>query len=61
MCFCFEQLQGEVEKPLLTFRENFKKDMKRFDHHISDLRKQLASRYTAVEKVADVDIRLVLL
>ncbi|XP_067225121.1 growth arrest-specific protein 7 isoform X2 [Chanodichthys erythropterus] len=44
------KLQSEVEKPLLTFRENFKKDMKKFDHHMSDLRKQLASRYTAVEK-----------
>lgn len=61
MCFYFEQLQSEVEKPLLTFRENFKKDMKRFDHHIADLRKQLASRYAAVEKVADVDIRSILL
>lgn len=50
-CFCFEQLQSEVEKPFLTFRENFKKDMKRFDHHIADLRKQLAGRYAAVEKV----------
>lgn len=46
-----EQLQSEVEKPLLTFRENFKKDMKRFDHHIADLRKQLVGRYAAVEKV----------
>lgn len=53
-CFCLEQLQSEVEKPLLTFRENFKKDMKRFDHHIADLRKQLVSRYAAVEKVTDV-------
>ncbi|KAG8445936.1 hypothetical protein GDO86_013703 [Hymenochirus boettgeri] len=44
------KLQSEVEKPLLTFRENFKKDMKKFDHHISDLRKQLASRYASVEK-----------
>uniref|UniRef100_A0A8C7ZBF8 Growth arrest specific 7 n=1 Tax=Oryzias sinensis TaxID=183150 RepID=A0A8C7ZBF8_9TELE len=44
------KLQSEVEKPLLTYRENFKKDMKRLDHHISDLRKQLAGRYTAVEK-----------
>ncbi|KAE8577312.1 hypothetical protein XENTR_v10004521 [Xenopus tropicalis] len=44
------KLQSEVEKPLLSFRENFKKDMKKFDHHISDLRKQLASRYAAVEK-----------
>lgn len=50
-----------MEKPLLTFRENFKKDMKRFDHSISDLRKQLANNYTAVEKVAEVDIRLFLL
>lgn len=44
------KLQSEVEKPLLTFRDNFKKDMKKFDHHIADLRKQLASRYAAVEK-----------
>ncbi|XP_036382123.1 growth arrest-specific protein 7 isoform X3 [Megalops cyprinoides] len=44
------KLQSEVEKPLLTFRDNFKKDMKKFDHHITDLRKQLASRYAAVEK-----------
>uniref|UniRef100_H3D1T6 Growth arrest specific 7 n=1 Tax=Tetraodon nigroviridis TaxID=99883 RepID=H3D1T6_TETNG len=44
------KLQSEVEKPLLTFRENFKKDMKRFDHHIADLRKQLANRYAAVDK-----------
>lgn len=48
-----------MEKPLLTFRENFKKDMKRFDHHIADLRKQLVGRYAAVEKVhtTDTDIR----
>ncbi|XP_051530393.1 growth arrest-specific protein 7-like isoform X4 [Myxocyprinus asiaticus] len=44
------KLQSEVEKPLLIFRENFKKDMKKFDHHMADLRKQLASRYGAVEK-----------
>nr|XP_029134404.1 growth arrest-specific protein 7-like isoform X2 [Labrus bergylta] len=44
------KLQSEVEKPLLTFRENFKKDMKRFDHHIADLRKQLVGRYASVEK-----------
>uniref|UniRef100_A0A3P8US67 Growth arrest specific 7 n=1 Tax=Cynoglossus semilaevis TaxID=244447 RepID=A0A3P8US67_CYNSE len=44
------KLQSEVEKPLLAFRENFKKDMKRFDHHISDLRKQLVGRCAAVEK-----------
>lgn len=50
LCFLF-QLQSEVEKPLLNFRENFKKDMKKCDHHIADLRKQLASRYAAVEKV----------
>uniref|UniRef100_A0A8D3BVK8 Growth arrest specific 7 n=1 Tax=Scophthalmus maximus TaxID=52904 RepID=A0A8D3BVK8_SCOMX len=49
-CVLLEQLQSEVEKPLLTFRENFKKDMKRFDHHIADLRKQLVGRYAAVEK-----------
>lgn len=40
-----------MEKPLLNFRENFKKDMKKYDHHIADLRKQLVSRYAAVEKV----------
>lgn len=51
LCFCSVQLQSEVEKPLLSFRENFKKDMKRFDHHIADLRKQLVGRYAAVEKV----------
>lgn len=45
------QLHSEVEKPLMNFRENFKKDMKKCDHHIADLRKQLASRYAAVEKV----------
>lgn len=50
-CVCVEQLQSEVEKPFLAFRENFKKDMKRFDHHIADLRKQLVGRYAAVEKV----------
>lgn len=35
----------------MNFRENFKKDMKKCDHHIADLRKQLVSRYAAVEKV----------
>uniref|UniRef100_A0AAZ3S0W2 Growth arrest specific 7 n=1 Tax=Oncorhynchus tshawytscha TaxID=74940 RepID=A0AAZ3S0W2_ONCTS len=44
------KLQSEVEKPLLTFRENFKKDMKRFNHHIAELRKQLVGRHSAVEK-----------
>lgn len=45
------KLQSEVEKPLLTFRgDNFKKDMKKYDHHIADLRKQLVGRYSAVEK-----------
>lgn len=48
---CPQQLHSEVEKPLMNFRENFKKDMKKCDHHIADLRKQLASRYAAVEKV----------
>lgn len=48
----FPQLHTEVEKPLLTFRgDNFKKDLKKYDHHIADLRKQLASRYGGVEKV----------
>uniref|UniRef100_A0A8D3C4I9 Growth arrest-specific 7a n=1 Tax=Scophthalmus maximus TaxID=52904 RepID=A0A8D3C4I9_SCOMX len=45
------KLHSEVEKPLLTFRcENFKKDLKKYDHDIADLRKQLASRYGGVEK-----------
>lgn len=35
----------------MNFRENFKKDMKKCDHHIADLRKQLASRHASVEKV----------
>lgn len=51
MFYAVVQLQSEVEKPLLSLRENFKKDMKRFDHHIADLRKQLATRYVSVEKV----------
>uniref|UniRef100_A0A1A7WB86 Growth arrest-specific 7 n=1 Tax=Iconisemion striatum TaxID=60296 RepID=A0A1A7WB86_9TELE len=45
------KLHSEVEKPLLTFRgDNFKKDLKKYDHHIADLRKQLASRFASVEK-----------
>ncbi|XP_026855489.2 growth arrest-specific protein 7-like isoform X2 [Electrophorus electricus] len=44
------KLQSDVEKPLLTFRDNFKKDMKKFEHHIADLRKQLAGRFAAAEK-----------
>lgn len=44
------KLQIEVEKPLLIFRENVKKDMKKLDHHMVDLRKQLAIRSAAVEK-----------
>ncbi|XP_060795633.1 growth arrest-specific protein 7-like isoform X3 [Neoarius graeffei] len=44
------KLQSDVEKPLLSYRDNFKKDMKKYDHQITDLRKQLASRYAAVEK-----------
>lgn len=48
----FLQLHTEVEKPLLTFRcDNFKKDLKKYDHHMVDLRKQLASRFAGVEKV----------
>lgn len=39
----------------MNFRENFKKDMKKCDHHIADLRKQLASRYASVEKVRAQD------
>lgn len=50
-CFYTFQLQSDVEKPLLSYRDNFKKDMKKYDHQITDLRKQLASRYAAVEKV----------
>ncbi|MBZ3885775.1 Growth arrest-specific protein 7 [Sciurus carolinensis] len=44
------KLDSEVEKPLMNFRENFKKDIKKCDHHIADLRKQLANCYTSVEK-----------
>ncbi|MBZ3869515.1 Growth arrest-specific protein 7 [Sciurus carolinensis] len=44
------KLHSEVEKPLMNFHENFKKDMKKCDHHIADLRKQLASCYASVEK-----------
>lgn len=53
VCSSDSQLHSEVEKPLLTFRgDNFKKDLKKYDHHIADLRKQLASRYAGVEKVS---------
>lgn len=53
VCLSDSQLHSEVEKPLLTFRgDNFKKDLKKYDHHIADLRKQLASRYAGVEKVS---------
>ncbi|MBZ3869303.1 Growth arrest-specific protein 7 [Sciurus carolinensis] len=31
------KLHSEVEKPLMNIRENFKKDMKKCDHHIADL------------------------
>ncbi|MBZ3891316.1 Growth arrest-specific protein 7 [Sciurus carolinensis] len=34
----------------MNFQENFKKYMKKCDHHISDLHKQLASHYALVEK-----------
>ncbi|XP_078808026.1 growth arrest-specific protein 7a isoform X4 [Oryzias latipes] len=45
------KLHTEVEKPLLTFRgDHFKKDLKKYDHHMADLRKQLASRFASVEK-----------
>ncbi|XP_048848070.1 growth arrest-specific protein 7-like isoform X2 [Brienomyrus brachyistius] len=44
------KLHSEVEKPLLSLRDNFKKDMKKYDQNISELRKQLLSRYVAVEK-----------
>lgn len=57
-CPSLAQLHSEVEKPLMNFRENFKKDMKKCDHHIADLRKQLASRYAAVEKVRGGDLML---
>ncbi|MBZ3890264.1 Growth arrest-specific protein 7 [Sciurus carolinensis] len=44
------KIQSQVEKPLMNFHENFKKDMKKCDHRIADLCKQLASRYASVEK-----------
>ncbi|KAM4838328.1 growth arrest-specific protein 7-like [Urocitellus parryii] len=44
------KLHSEMEKPLMNFHENFKKDMKKYDHHIADPHKQLASRYVSVEK-----------
>ncbi|MBZ3880518.1 Growth arrest-specific protein 7 [Sciurus carolinensis] len=46
----FTKLHSEVEELLMNFSENFKKDMKKCDHHITDLRKQLASPYASVEK-----------
>uniref|UniRef100_A0A8D2CPC6 F-BAR domain-containing protein n=1 Tax=Sciurus vulgaris TaxID=55149 RepID=A0A8D2CPC6_SCIVU len=44
------KLHSEVEKPLMNFHEIFKKDMKKCDHHIADLRKQLVSHCASVEK-----------
>ncbi|MBZ3871829.1 Growth arrest-specific protein 7 [Sciurus carolinensis] len=34
----------------MNFHENFKKDMKKCDHHIADLRKQLTNHCALVEK-----------
>ncbi|MBZ3878417.1 Growth arrest-specific protein 7 [Sciurus carolinensis] len=39
------KLHREIKKPLMNFHEDFKKDMKKCDHHITDLRKQLSSHY----------------
>ncbi|MBZ3885972.1 Growth arrest-specific protein 7 [Sciurus carolinensis] len=47
-------LHSEIEKPLINFRENFKKDMKKCDHRIADLHKQHASHYALVEKTRKV-------
>ncbi|MBZ3891061.1 Growth arrest-specific protein 7 [Sciurus carolinensis] len=44
------KLHSEVEKPLMNFHENVKKDKRKCDHHIADLCKQLASCYALVEK-----------
>ncbi|MBZ3885596.1 Growth arrest-specific protein 7 [Sciurus carolinensis] len=45
------KLLSKVEKPLMKVHENFKKDMKKCDHHIADLHKQHASSYVLVEKI----------
>ncbi|MBZ3891181.1 Acidic leucine-rich nuclear phosphoprotein 32 family member A [Sciurus carolinensis] len=50
----------EVEKSLMNFRENFKKDIKKCDHHIADLSKQLAIHYVSVEKAQKAVKELVL-
>ncbi|MBZ3887155.1 Growth arrest-specific protein 7 [Sciurus carolinensis] len=47
-------LHREVEKPLMSFHENFKKDMRKSDHHITDIHKQLTSLYALVEKTQKV-------
>ncbi|KAG3292198.1 hypothetical protein H1C71_013465 [Ictidomys tridecemlineatus] len=49
------KLHSEVEKPLMNFRENFKKDLKKCHHHIADPRKQLTSRYASAERPGDED------
>ncbi|MBZ3887097.1 Growth arrest-specific protein 7 [Sciurus carolinensis] len=41
--FSTAKLHSDVEKPLMNFCENFKKDMKECDYHINDLSKQHAS------------------
>ncbi|XP_078474746.1 growth arrest-specific protein 7-like isoform X2 [Lampetra fluviatilis] len=48
------KLHTEVEKPLLSYRENLKKELKKFEHHISEHRKQLLGRLANVDKAKKV-------
>nr|XP_032832092.1 growth arrest-specific protein 7-like [Petromyzon marinus] len=48
------KLHTEVEKPLLSYRENLKKELKKFEHHISEHRKQLLGRLVNVDKAKKV-------
>uniref|UniRef100_A0A8C5Z1J4 F-BAR domain-containing protein n=1 Tax=Marmota marmota marmota TaxID=9994 RepID=A0A8C5Z1J4_MARMA len=52
------KLHSEVEKPLMNFRENFKKDMKKYDHHIK-AQKALTERQRDLEmKTQQLAIKL---
>ncbi|TRY95436.1 hypothetical protein DNTS_014172, partial [Danionella cerebrum] len=46
------KLHGEVEKPLEGFRGNFKKDLKRYEHQMADLRRNLSCNVSAVLKAS---------
>ncbi|XP_035694927.1 growth arrest-specific protein 7-like [Branchiostoma floridae] len=44
------KVQDDIVKPLATFRETFKKDMKKTEQHIADHRKQIQQKYQGINK-----------